>query len=122
LPQIAKKAGMKYLMTTKISWSQFNRFPYDTFLWRGIDGTELLTHFVTTPEQGSPFYTYNGQLSPADITGIWAQYRQKEVNDELLLLFGWGDGGGGPTKEMLEFGRALKNLPGIPRVTMGKAE
>lgn len=122
LPQIAKKAGMKYLMTTKISWSQFNRFPYDTFLWRGIDGTELLTHFVTTPEQGSPFYTYNGQLSPADVTGIWAQYRQKEVNDELLLLFGWGDGGGGPTKEMLEFGRALKNLPGIPRVTMGKAE
>lgn len=122
LPQIIRGCGMKHFMTTKISWSQFNRFPHDTFLWRGIDGTEVLTHFVTTPEPGAPFYTYNGRLSPPEVTGIWDAYRQKDVNDELLHLFGWGDGGGGPTQEMLESARVMENLPGIPRVGMGKAE
>ncbi len=122
LPQIAKKCGCDYLMTTKISWNQFNRFPYDTFNWRGIDGTELLTHFVTTPETGSVRYTYNGNLIPADVKGLWDNYRQKELNTELLLPFGWGDGGGGPTREMLENARALKNLPGLPRVEQGSAE
>jgi alpha-mannosidase len=122
LPQIIRKCGVRYFMTTKLSWSQFNRFPYDTFRWRGLDGTEVLTHFVTTPEETSPFYTYNGQLRPSDVRGIWQQYRQKEVNDDLLLLFGWGDGGGGPTPEMLESARVLANLPGMPKVRMGNAE
>jgi alpha-mannosidase len=122
LPQIIRKCGVRYFMTTKISWSQFNRFPYDTFRWRGLDGTEVLTHFVTTPEETSWFYTYNGQLRPPDVQGIWQQYRQKEVNDDLLFLFGWGDGGGGPTREMLETARLLANLPGLPQVRLGKAE
>jgi alpha-mannosidase len=122
LPQIMKKSGIKYFMTTKISWSQYNRFPYDTFKWRGIDGTEILTHFITTPEEGSPFYTYNGMVEPKSVKGIWDTYKQKDVNEELLLAFGWGDGGGGPTKEMLESARAMKNLPGLPKVEMGKAE
>lgn len=121
LPQIIKKSGIKYFLTSKISWSQFNRFPYDTFNWRGIDGTEVLTHFITTPDSNW-FYTYNGTLSAQEVKGIWDNYRQKDVNDELLLLFGWGDGGGGPTKEMLESARALKNLPGMPEVGIGKAE
>ena len=121
LPQIVKGCGMKYFLTSKISWSQFNRFPYDTFFWRGIDGTELLTYFVTTPEDSSPFYTYNGQLQPTEVKGTWDNYRQKDINDELLSLYGWGDGGGGPTREMLESARALKNLPGLPSVEMGKA-
>jgi len=122
LPQIIRKSGARYFLTTKISWSQFNRFPYDTFQWRGIDGTEVLTHFVTTPENNTWYYTYNGRLEPSEVKGIWDNYQQKGINDELLLLFGWGDGGGGPTKEMLESARALKNLPGIPEVKMGKAE
>lgn len=116
LPQIARGCGMDYFLTSKLSWSQFNRFPHDTFRWRGLDGSELLTHFVTTPEQGSRTYTYNGELRPWDVKGIWDNYRQKDVNDELLLLYGWGDGGGGPTREMLESGRALANLPGLPSV------
>ncbi|RPI77981.1 MAG: alpha-mannosidase, partial [Chloroflexi bacterium] len=121
LPQIIRKSGIKYFLTSKMSWSQFNRFPYDTFNWRGIDGTEVLTHFITTPDTNW-FYTYNGQLSAQEVKGIWDNYRQKDVNDELLLLFGWGDGGGGPTKEMLESARALKNMPGMPEVEIGKAE
>jgi alpha-mannosidase len=116
LPQIARGCGMEYFLTSKLSWSQFNRFPHDTFRWRGLDGTELLTHFVTTPERGSRIYTYNGELRPWDVKGAWDNYRQKDVNDELLVLYGWGDGGGGPTREMLESGRALANLPGLPSV------
>ena len=101
LPRIMRDSGIRYFMTTKISWSQFNRFPYDTFYWRGIDGTQVLTYFVTTPDENNSFYTYNGQLRPAEIKGIWDAYQQKDINDELLHLFGWGDGGGGPTREML---------------------
>jgi alpha-mannosidase len=122
LPQIMKKSGIDYFMTTKISWSQYNRFPYDTFNWRGVDGTEILTHFITTPEEGSLHYTYNGVIDPKSVKEIWDAYQQKDVNDELLFAFGWGDGGGGPTKEMLESARVMENLPGFPKVEMGKAE
>ncbi|HET7615528.1 MAG TPA: alpha-mannosidase, partial [Bacillales bacterium] len=122
LPQIMKKSGIESFMTTKISWSQFNRFPYDTFKWRGMDGTEILTHFITTPEHGSLHYTYNGEIDPKSVKSIWDAYQQKDINDELLLAYGWGDGGGGPTKEMLEAGRVMKNLPGFPKVETGTAE
>ncbi|MDN4075312.1 alpha-mannosidase [Fictibacillus terranigra] len=122
LPQIIKKSGIETFMTTKISWSQYNRFPYDTFHWRGVDGTEIFTHFITTPEDSSWFYTYNGMIKPSSIKGTWDAYKQKEINDELLLAFGWGDGGGGPTKEMIESARVMKNLPGLPKVEMEKAE
>jgi alpha-mannosidase len=122
LPQIAVKCGMKYFLTSKISWSQFNRFPYDTFSWRGLDGTEILSHFITTPEENSTIFTYNGPFEPADVKGIWENYRQKDVNDELLFLYGWGDGGGGPTREMLETAQSLRNLPGMPVVKLDTAE
>jgi alpha-mannosidase len=122
LPQIARKCGIEYFLTSKISWSQFNRFPNDTFLWRGIDGSELLTHFVTTPEENTWLYTYNGRLDASEVKGIWDNYRQKDLNDELLLLYGWGDGGGGPTREMLETARALNDVPGLPTVDLGLSE
>jgi alpha-mannosidase len=71
LPQIARKCGVDYLLTSKISWNQYNRFPYDTFRWRGIDGTELLTHFITTPDghPQSTIHTYNGTLEPLEVKG-----------------------------------------------------
>lgn len=121
-PQIMKKCGMKYFMTTKISWNQYNHFPYDTFMWKGIDGSEIFTHFITTPEDGSWYYTYNGHMDPEEVTGVWKNYKDKDKNDELLIAFGWGDGGGGPTREMLEQSRVMKNIPGIPRVEMCSAE
>ncbi|RCW52195.1 alpha-mannosidase [Halanaerobium sp. ST460_2HS_T2] len=124
LPQIIKKSGMEYFMTTKISWSQFNRPEYDTFTWRGIDGTEVLTHFITTPEihNDSPFYTYNGILNPESTKGIWDNYQQKDINDDLLLAYGWGDGGGGPTRKMIESGKKMQEVPGMPEVSFGKSE
>jgi alpha-mannosidase len=122
LPQIIKKSGMKYFATTKISWNEINKFPYDTFWWKGIDGTKILSHFITTPDKNNYFYTYNGMVEPFTIKGIWDNYKQKDVNDELLLVFGWGDGGGGPTYEMFENYRAIKEIPGLPQVEMGKVE
>jgi len=124
LPQLIKKSGMKYFMTTKISWSQFNRPEYDTFSWRGIDGTEVLTHFITTPEVNNDeaFYTYNGLLNPESVKGSWDNYQQKEINDQLLLAYGWGDGGGGPTRKMIEAGRKMQQIPGLPEIKFGSAE
>ena len=123
LPQIIIKSGLKYFMTTKISWSQYNRPTYDTFKWRGIDGTEVLTHFITTTEARTPqFYTYNGMLNPASAQRSWEHYQQKDINNELLLAYGWGDGGGGPTKEMIEMGKRMQELPGIPEIQFGKTE
>lgn len=122
LPQIMKLSDMNYFMTTKISWNQYNHFPHDTFMWKGIDGSEIFTHFITTPEDGSWYYTYNGKIDPEEIPGIWKMYKDKDKNDELLLSFGWGDGGGGPTKDMLEHARVMKNVPGIPKVRIDSSE
>ena len=74
LPQILKQAGIDTFITTKISWNQYNRMPHDTFTWRGIDGTEIAAHFITTPD-GSNKYTYNGEIEAESIQGIWDQYR-----------------------------------------------
>ncbi|WP_372630833.1 alpha-mannosidase [Cohnella sp.] len=123
LPQILKKSGIDTFMTTKISWSQFNRMPHDTFRWRGIDGSEVLTHFITTPdEHDSPYYTYNGVVEAQMVKGIWDNYRDKNINEELLLSYGYGDGGGGVNREMLEMRRRLDEMPGLPHVKTGTAD
>ncbi|ERI94455.1 glycosyl hydrolase family 38 protein [Clostridiales bacterium oral taxon 876 str. F0540] len=127
LPQILKKSDVNYFMTTKIAWNQFNKMPYDTFMWEGIDGTEVLTHFITTKDpyqdSNSHFTTYNGQIHPGAIMGAWDRYQQKDINNDVLVSFGFGDGGGGATYEMLEVGRRLnKGIPGCPRVKMGTSK
>ncbi|SDC67784.1 alpha-mannosidase [Paenibacillus sp. UNCCL117] len=126
LPQILRQSGIRAFMTTKISWNQYNRMPHDTFRWRGIDGTEILTHFITTPDpggaEGSFFYTYNGAVTAETVQGIWDGYRDKSVNRKLLLAYGYGDGGGGVNRDMLEMRRRLSQLPGLPQVTTGRAD
>lgn len=126
LPQILKKSGFDTFMTTKISWNQFNPMPHDTFQWRGMDGTEVLTHFITTPddweEANSYFYTYNGLVEAKTVKGTWEAYRDLEVNQELLLSYGYGDGGGGVNREMLEQRRRLDRMPGMPNVQTGRAD
>jgi len=124
LPQIIKKCGLEYFMTTKISWNQFNRPEYDTFEWKGIDGTKVLTHFITAPESEKQkrYYTYNGDLRPESVIQTWKNYRQKDSNEKMLIAFGWGDGGGGPTKEMLESAKMMNEIPGIPQIKMDFAD
>ena len=125
LPQILKKAGIDTFMTTKISWNQYNRMPHDTFMWKGIDGSEVLTHFITTPEpwneRDSWFYTYNGKLLPRTVKGVWDAYSEKQMNKDLLISFGYGDGGGGVNRDMLEYRRRMDKIPGLPNVKVSSA-
>ena len=123
LPQIMRGCNISTFMTTKISWNQFNRMPNDTFRWRGIDGSEVLTHFITAPDEhtNSTYYTYNGPLHAEDLVKTWTNYRQQQINDQLLYLCGWGDGGGGPTEEQLERLQTMQQLPGsFPHVRVGR--
>lgn len=121
LPQIMKKCGIEYFMTTKLAWNQFNKIPFDTFEWKGIDGTKILTHLITTLGVGQStdefFTTYNGMLHPDAIMGGWKRYQNKDINNDILISYGYGDGGGGPTREMLEISaRMEKGMKGIPKV------
>jgi alpha-mannosidase len=127
LPQIMLRAGITTFMTTKLSWSETNRMPVDTFRWRGLDGSEVLAHFITTPTLSSmPLFrnmdTYNGVMTVATVMGVWERYRQKAVNSEVLLAYGFGDGGAGPTRQHLERARALQALPGLPELRLGRAD
>ena len=133
LPQIMEKCGIRYFMTTKISWNEFNKMPCDTFEWEGIDGTRILTHFVPTRDynkgaveggyETEHFTTYNGYINPSQMKGAWKRYSQKYLNDEVLCSFGYGDGGGGPTKDMLENQRRLaKGIPGCPKTVMSTSQ
>lgn len=114
-PQIIKKAGMKYFMTIKIYWSQINKPPYQTFEWEGIDGTTVLTHFA-------PGGDYNASMQPEQVAKFWDAYNQKNINDTALYIFGYGDGGGGPTRMMLENARRLESFPNMPRVKASSAQ
>lgn len=127
LPQILKKAGVTRFVTSKISWNETNTLPCDVFMWQGIDGTEILSYFMTAQdydprEKLRNGTTYNGNISARQIRGTWERFQQKELCNEVINTFGHGDGGGGPTREMIETGRRLeKGIPGCPTVTFEKA-
>lgn len=122
LPQIMAGCGIKYFMTTKISWNEYNKIPYDTFLWEGIDGTAVLSHFIPSQsygaeDRGAFMTTYNSDLSPSQVIGGWKRYSNKELNNNILNSYGYGDGGGGPTERMIEQGLRMRaGLPGCPKV------
>lgn len=115
LPQILKKSGCDYFMTQKLSWNEYNKFPHQTFLWQGIDGTQIFAHML--PEE-----TYNSPMTPESVHFSEINYMDSGKSDEALILFGIGDGGGGPGLEHLERARRLKNLNGLCPVEQGKAE
>ncbi len=127
LPQILQKAGVTRFVTSKISWNETNTLPNDVFWWQGIDGTRILSYFLTTQdyrpwERLRNGTTYNGNINPRQVKGAWERFQQKDLSSEVLNAFGHGDGGGGPTREMLEMGRRLqKGIPGCPTVTFEKA-
>jgi len=120
MPQILKKTGIDYFLTSKISWNETNIMPYDSFMWKGIDGTEIFSSFITAQyaEKNHEIQcktTYSGNLSAPLVLGTWDRYQQKEYNKNTVITYGYGDGGGGPTKQMLEKQRRLScGLPGVP--------
>lgn len=126
LPQILKKSGVDAFVTSKISWNETNTLPYDTFLWQGIDGSEIFTSFLTAqayaPGRAENGTTYNSKATPSEIMGSWDRYQQKEYNTQVCITYGHGDGGGGPTEEMLEtLRRTARGLPGLPKTKFSSA-
>ena len=97
LPQLLRGAGMEGFFTYKLNWSETNEFPYDLYEWEGIDGSTVLAHDFENPGQD-----YNGNITPQDLFGTWRNFEGKRHHPESLFSFGWGDGGGGPSEQMLE--------------------
>jgi len=113
LPQILKKCGVDQFFTTKIAWSETDDFPHDHFTWEGIDGSQV---FAVLSD------AYVKDLNPEMIKRSLDKHKDKKYSDVHLSTFGFGDGGGGPTKEMLEnYERLKRGIPGFPKVTMRPA-
>lgn len=116
LPQIMAGCGVKYFITSKLSWNDTNRFPYDLFLWRGIDGTEIKAHMIPGG--------YNGTNHPKDLIQMWNKVLHKDVQSSLLRMVGEGDGGGGTRREDIEFLKRMQDFQGCPKsrwTTVSKA-
>jgi alpha-mannosidase len=111
LPQLVTLSASRWFLTQKISWNATNRFPHHTFDWEGIDGTRVFTHFP-------PVDTYTSELSGAELAHAVATFAEKGRASRSLVPFGWGDGGGGPTREMLARAARTHDLAGSPRVTI----
>lgn len=111
LPQIAKSAGSRWMLTQKLSWNETNRMPHHTFWWEGLDGTRIFTHFP-------PADTYSAVLSGAELARAERQFADKGAANTSLVPFGYGDGGGGPNREMLAAADRLRSLEGSPTVTL----
>jgi alpha-mannosidase len=111
LPQLLLLAGIEGFFTIKVNWSETNKMPFDLFWWEGLDGSRVLAHTFDNPVGG-----YNAQTSPRAVLETWRNFRGKYLHPESLLAFGFGDGGGGPTEEMLERQRQLDVFPVVPRL------
>ncbi|MBM2623589.1 alpha-mannosidase [Actinoplanes sp. LDG1-06] len=112
LPQIALGAGTDSFLTQKLSWNDTNRMPHHSFLWEGLDGSRIFTHFP-------PNDTYGSDLNAGDLAKAQRQYAERGASNVSMTLFGWSDGGGGPTPEMLAAAHRNHDLEGAPRVTLG---
>jgi alpha-mannosidase len=128
LPQLIKLAGLDYFFTIKIGFNQYNKLPYDSFWWQGLDGTKVLTHFSTSPDRSwgdrepdlRNAATYNADLSAFTALGTWVKSQHKDAQRSFLISYGYGDGGGGPTREMNQNAQVLRYFPALPQVRQGK--
>ncbi|GAB3600711.1 alpha-mannosidase [Microbacterium tumbae] len=111
LPQIARAAGSRWMLTQKLSWNETNTMPHHTFWWEGLDGTRIFTHFP-------PVDTYNSVLSGEELARAERQFLDKGGANTSLVPFGYGDGGGGPNREMAAAAARLRSLEGSPTVTL----
>ena len=111
LPQLVLLSGSHFFLTQKLSWNQTNKFPHHTFWWEGIDGSRVFTHFP-------PVDTYNAEILPGELVYAAKNYAEVGFGARSLVPFGYGDGGGGPTREMMERARRLADLDGSPKVVV----
>lgn len=115
LPQLFKSAGIPFFFTHKLTWNERNPFPYDLYWWEGIDGSRVLAHSFYNPENG-----YNSRLTVREVAETWQNFGAKGKHDYTLLAFGYGDGGGGPSSDMLDRFARLREFPGLPHLRMGR--
>jgi len=115
LPQLIALSASQWFLTQKISWNTTNRFPHHSFRWEGLDGTRIFTHFP-------PADTYGSEVSGAEVAHAARNFSDKGDATRSLLPFGWGDGGGGPTREMLARAKRLRDLDGSPRVEVERPD
>src|SRR5262249_29764976 len=108
LPQIMRLAGITRFLTQKLSWNRFNKPRFHTFVWQGVDGSQVLAHFP-------PVDTYNAEASISEIRRSVRHYKDHDRSKNSYMLFGYGDGGGGPTRAMIEVLSRLSDLQGLPR-------
>ncbi len=111
LPQLVLLSGSRWFLTQKISWNDTDKFPHHTFWWEGIDGSRVFTHFP-------PADTYNAEMLPSELAHAARNYAEQGFGTRSLVPFGYGDGGGGPTREMMERARRLADLDGSSRVVV----
>ena len=112
LPQVFRAGGCDRFVTQKLSWNKTNRFPHHTFAWEGIDGSEVLAHFP-------PVETYNAEVTVRELARIESNFADHRWSDHSLMPFGHGDGGGGPTAEMLQRAAQLGSMSELPRLVIG---
>jgi len=117
LPQLLRGAGIERFFTIKLTWSETNRFPHDLFWWEGLDGSRVLAHLFDNPDGG-----YNGRVGPVAALATWRNDRAKAIHPESLLSVGFGDGGGGPTEDMVERARELAAFPALPAQRFGRVD
>ncbi len=115
MPQIYRHGGCERFLTQKLSWNRTNRFPHHTFWWEGLDGSRVYTHFP-------PVETYNATFDPSELAHAVKTFTDHGASTRSLMPFGYGDGGGGPTRDMLEQYRRTRDLDGLPKVEMGSPE
>ncbi|WP_425145126.1 alpha-mannosidase [Deinococcus sp.] len=114
LPQLFAQAGLDYFCTTKLIWNETSVFPYHLYRWEGLDGTQVTAHLFNNPQ-----HNYNGDVVPGQLIDTWRAFRGVRYHPESLFTFGHGDGGGGPTTEMLERLERFPRFPGLPRLRSG---
>ncbi|NMA96355.1 MAG: alpha-mannosidase, partial [Clostridiales bacterium] len=114
LPQIIKRSGMDYFFTSKLIGNDTNKFPHSLFNWQGIDGTRVLSYVQRL--------NYNGRYNPETVETIYNRFDQKDKSDDIMMTFGFGDGGGGPNYQMLETGRRLESFPGLQRTRIDTSQ
>ena len=112
-PQIAKRAGYEWFLTQKISWNDTTKFPHHSFMWEGIDGSRIFTHFP-------PSDTYAAWVTAQELRYSEKNFQDKDISSHAMMLFGYGDGGGGPTREMMESLHRFHDLEGLPPVEIGE--
>ena len=109
LPQIIKQSGAEYFLTQKLSWNLINKFPHSTFFWKGLDGSKVLTHFP-------PSDTYNAHVTVKETMMCVTNHKDVDRSNRSMMLFGHGDGGGGPTWDMVHRAQRFRDLDGLPKI------